>query len=190
LHGESNNMKATLNNMPEAKRKAFDNYCAKSGEGDRIKASNIHNALCIQLDVFEIDALKGQKASALGIGINEDACRMVWQSRKASGVVEEFQPLRTYVSRVWKYDVAPHIKETDDQFILDWDKIKATNAGLAEGKKGFSTGRYNDSVGNGSGGGGATSKPQALITWYKGLKDDKKADFVASPEYATILSWK
>ena len=183
-------MKATLNNMPEAKRKAFDTHCAKSGEGDRIKASSIHSALCILIDVFEIADLKGQKASALGIGINEDACRMVWQSRKASGCVEEFKSLRTYVSRVWKYDIAPHIAETEDQYIPNYAKIEIANTGLAEGKKGFSTGRYNDSVGTGSGGGGATSKPQALITWYKGLKDDKKADFVASPEYATIVSWK
>jgi len=183
-------MKPTLNNLPETKRKAFDNHCAKSHQGDRIKASNIHSALCILIDVFEIADLKGQKASKLGIGINEDACRMVWQSRKASGAVEEFKSLRTYVSRVWKYDIAPYIKETEDQYIPDYAKIEAVNAGLAEGKKGFSTGRYNDSVGNGSGGGGSTSKPQALITWYKGLPDDKKADFVASPEYATILSWK
>ena len=124
MHGESNNMKATLNNLPEAKRKAFDTHCAKSHEGDRIKASSIHSALCILIDVFEIADLKGQKASALGIGINEDACRMVWQSRKASGCVEEFKSLRTYVSRVWKYDIAPHIAETEDQYIPNYAKIE------------------------------------------------------------------
>ena len=184
-------MKATIKNIPEAQRVEFMTYCSQSVTADRNKATAIHSALILLIDVFGIDALKGQKASANGDGISKDACKLVWQGRKAEGMVESEEACRTLVSRVWKYDVAPHVKETADSWEVDTEKLTDTNTALKEGRKGFSTGRYNDSVGSGSGGGGsATSKPQALITWYKGLKDDKKADFVASPEYATILSWK
>tara|TARA_Y100000296_G_scaffold35416_1_gene41058 strand:- start:165 stop:716 length:552 start_codon:yes stop_codon:yes gene_type:complete len=168
-----NNMKLSVSKFS---KKAIG-YIVKSVDADNTKAWALLQVLHEMIKVYDLLALKGRKSNGETMGINGDACDLIWKARKDAGAVESKESVRTYVSKLWKYGIAPAITETKDDYFTDLDKLEALKEQFKSGELSV----WKEEKKKGNGGTRSTLSPvDAFTKWFTDMSEANRKKWLGS----------
>ena len=153
---------------------------------DHGKASDIHTVLTYDMiPNIDLDKLLGRKSKQY-YGINGEACNLIWKARKAHGANESKESVRTYVSAIWKYGVAPFLSE-DDEGNLNYDEnaLKEANAKWLTGELSVSKAKKKSAK---RGDQAKMTPADKFLKWFDGMSATNQSAFLDSTAGKRITS--
>ena len=137
------------------------------------KTNDIEVSLTIQYMDFLVSAVKTHGVAELigreRLSLSGDTTKVIFKAKVSLGYPNTdtaYTALRTFCSPIWKYFVAPCIKETDEGYEYDAEKLVQFQTDVKSGKRSIAKSKKANG-GGGAGAGGNQSIEDRMTEFFK-----------------------